>query len=109
MIGEQPTPGRKPATRKPAPAAAAQAPGARWQGVDQASRAMADILAGPAAWGGIGWLADRWLGTDPWLMSAGIVLGFGGGLYMVWLRTKPDAARRADAASERGEDWVPEG
>lgn len=94
MIGEQPTPGRKPATRKPA-RAAAPIPGARWQGVDQASRAMADILAGLFVWGGVGWLADRWLGFDPWLMSAGIVVGFGGGLYMVWLRTKPDASDRA--------------
>jgi ATP synthase protein I len=30
---------------------------------------------------GIGWLLDRWLGTSPWLMVVGIVLGSALGLY----------------------------
>ena len=30
---------------------------------------------------GLGWLLDRWLGTTPWLMVAGIVLGSALGLY----------------------------
>lgn len=30
---------------------------------------------------GLGWLLDRWLGTKPWLMAAGIVLGTIIGLY----------------------------
>jgi ATP synthase protein I len=30
---------------------------------------------------GLGWLLDRWLGTSPWLLVAGIVLGSGIGLY----------------------------
>ncbi len=30
---------------------------------------------------GLGWLLDRWLGTSPWLLVAGIVLGSGFGLY----------------------------
>ena len=30
---------------------------------------------------GLGWLLDRWLGTGPWLLVAGIVLGSGLGLY----------------------------
>ncbi len=30
---------------------------------------------------GLGWLLDRWLGTAPWLLVAGIVLGSGLGLY----------------------------
>jgi len=29
----------------------------------------------------IGWLLDRWLGTKPWLMVAGIVLGAAAGFY----------------------------
>jgi ATP synthase protein I len=28
-----------------------------------------------------GWLLDRWLGTGPWLVVAGIVLGAGIGFY----------------------------
>lgn len=30
---------------------------------------------------GLGWLLDRWLGTSPWLLVAGIVLGSVLGLY----------------------------
>jgi ATP synthase protein I len=30
---------------------------------------------------GIGWLLDRWLGTNPWLMVAGLVLGAITGFY----------------------------
>lgn len=30
---------------------------------------------------GLGYLLDRWLGTAPWLMVAGIVVGSGVGLY----------------------------
>jgi ATP synthase protein I len=30
---------------------------------------------------GIGWLLDRWLGTKPWLLVIGIVLGAAVGFY----------------------------
>jgi ATP synthase protein I len=30
---------------------------------------------------GAGWLLDRWLGTKPWLLVAGIVLGSIAGFY----------------------------
>lgn len=30
---------------------------------------------------GVGWLLDRWLGTSPWLMVAGIILGSVVGFY----------------------------
>ncbi len=30
---------------------------------------------------GIGWLLDRWLGTAPWLLATGLVLGAVAGLY----------------------------
>ncbi|HEY3104692.1 MAG TPA: AtpZ/AtpI family protein [Pyrinomonadaceae bacterium] len=29
----------------------------------------------------IGWLLDRWLGTKPWLLVAGVVLGSAAGFY----------------------------
>ena len=29
----------------------------------------------------IGWLLDRWLGTRPWLLIVGIVLGSAAGFY----------------------------
>ena len=30
---------------------------------------------------GLGWALDRWLGTSPWLVVAGIVVGAGVGFY----------------------------
>jgi ATP synthase protein I len=30
---------------------------------------------------GFGWLVDRWLGTKPWFLAVGIVLGSAAGLY----------------------------
>lgn len=30
---------------------------------------------------GLGWALDRWLGTAPWLVVAGIVVGAGTGFY----------------------------
>jgi ATP synthase protein I len=30
---------------------------------------------------GAGWLLDRWLGTKPWLLVIGIVLGAAAGFY----------------------------
>jgi F0F1-type ATP synthase assembly protein I len=53
------------------------------------------ILSGLLLWGGIGMLADRVLGTDPWLMVVGALLGHCAGIYLVWIRTfrrPPDAS-----------------
>lgn len=46
-------------------------------------RAFADLLAGVILYGGLGWLADRWLGTS-YLVAVGIVLGFALGAYLVF-------------------------
>lgn len=29
----------------------------------------------------VGWLLDRWLGTGPWLLVVGFILGMAGGFY----------------------------
>jgi ATP synthase protein I len=34
-----------------------------------------------ASLAGVGWLCDRWLGTEPWLLVAGVVLGSIVGFY----------------------------
>lgn len=59
---------------------------------------LSEFLAALLVWGGLGWLADRWLGTEPWLLILGLLLGNGLGLYLVWLRTtpRPPAQREAD-------------
>lgn len=59
----------------------------------------ADLLAGITTWGGIGWLLDRWLDTDPWLLAIGIMLGFAAGMYLVYRRA--DAQGKAEEAKRR--------
>ncbi|MGH2816496.1 MAG: AtpZ/AtpI family protein [Actinomycetota bacterium] len=39
-------------------------------------------MAGVLAWGGIGWLLDRWLGTR-FLVAVGILLGMVGAFYLI--------------------------
>lgn len=51
----------------------------------------AEFFSAVLVWTGFGWLGDRWLGTDPWLVVSGAVLGFILGIYLVWLH-----ATRAD-------------
>ncbi|MFN2515681.1 MAG: AtpZ/AtpI family protein [Pyrinomonadaceae bacterium] len=34
-----------------------------------------------ASLSGVGWLLDRWLGTAPWLLVAGLVMGAISGFY----------------------------
>lgn len=110
MTREDSPPARRPTdgthARDATGAAAGRNPS--WEGMDAASRVAADILAGPVVWGGIGWLADRWLGTDPWLVAIGVMGGFAGSLYLVWLRTKPQDGRDS-AAGTTADDGDSEG
>lgn len=39
------------------------------------------LFASVAIFCGFGWLLDRWLGTQPWLLIGGIVLGSAVGLF----------------------------
>lgn len=39
------------------------------------------LFAAVVAGLGVGWLLDRWLGTRPWLLVAGLVLGAAAGFY----------------------------
>jgi len=43
------------------------------------------MLSGLLIWGGIGWGLDKWLNNSFFLL-AGILLGMGSALYLVWLR-----------------------
>jgi F0F1-type ATP synthase assembly protein I len=43
------------------------------------------MLSGLLIWGGIGWGLDRWLNAGFFLL-AGLLLGMGSALYLVWLR-----------------------
>lgn len=43
------------------------------------------LLAGPLAFGGIGYALDTWLGTRG-IVAVGVLAGLGLALYVVWLR-----------------------
>ena len=53
------------------------ASGAAW---GRALRISSDLLAGLFVGALIGVGLDRWLGTSPWLLLVGVLLGFGAGL-----------------------------
>ena len=40
------------------------------------------LVAGVLAWGGIGWLLDRWLGTE-FLVAVGVLVGAAGAFYLI--------------------------
>jgi ATP synthase protein I len=39
------------------------------------------LFSSVISFSGVGWLLDRWLGTQPWLLISGIVLGAVAGFY----------------------------
>jgi len=39
------------------------------------------LFASVAAFCAAGWFLDKWLGTQPWLLVAGIVIGSAAGLF----------------------------
>jgi ATP synthase protein I len=43
------------------------------------------LLSGLLFWGGVGYAADKWLGTG-YLILIGLLVGMGGAIYLVWLR-----------------------
>lgn len=88
---------RAPAPASSPPRALTGHVGRSLAGVDQASVMGMELVAGILLYTALGWLADRWLGTGPWLLVLGALLGNATGLYLVWLR-----ARRMDADEARG-------
>ncbi len=52
---------------------------------DSAWRAIAYLLSGPLIYGGLGALADHWIGTS-YLVGVGIVGGMALSLYLIWFR-----------------------
>ena len=53
------------------------------QGANTGWAALGYLLAGMAVWGFLGWLVDRWLGTDGLATGIGAVIGAAGGIYLV--------------------------
>jgi F0F1-type ATP synthase assembly protein I len=51
-------------------------------GADIVWSIIGTLVAGVLAWGGIGWLLDRWLGTE-FLVAVGILVGAAGAFYLI--------------------------
>lgn len=56
---------------------------ARGNALGQAFKISAELVAGVAMGGGIGWFLDRQLGTRPWLLVVFLILGFCAGMLNV--------------------------
>lgn len=44
----------------------------------------AQMVATTLVGGALGWLIDRWLGTEPFVLVGGLILGGAGGIFVVW-------------------------
>lgn len=51
-----------------------------------ASNVTAILVSGPLLYTALGFLADRWLDTKPWLTLTGLLLGMALSMYLVWIR-----------------------
>jgi ATP synthase protein I len=63
---------------------------------------LAYLITGPAFYGGIGWLADRWLGTFPLFVLIGVLGGMAASVYLVWLRYGSHDRRPPPAPPDAG-------
>jgi F0F1-type ATP synthase assembly protein I len=52
------------------------------RGADLVWSIIGTLVAGVLAWGGIGWLLDRWLDTN-FLVAVGIIVGMAGAFYLI--------------------------
>ncbi len=53
------------------------------RGAGQGWTAISYLIGGILVWGFIGWLVDRWLSTGGIATAIGVVLGAGGGVYLI--------------------------
>lgn len=67
-----------------------------WHDVDSGWALSAEFLSAIFVWFGIGWLLDRWLGTGPWLMGIGTMLGLALGMWLLWLRNQHATEQERD-------------
>lgn len=68
------------------PTAVAGAIRSSMRGLDQASIMGVELVAAILTWAAIGWFIDDRLGTGPWGIVVGALVGNAAGLYLVFLR-----------------------
>lgn len=73
--------------------------------------AFSYLVSGVLLYGGLGWLADRWLGTS-FLVAVGILVGAGFGLYLTFVRfavaTPSSKARTVDQSQDKTQPFEQE-
>lgn len=74
--------------------------GSRPSGAQIGYRVGIEMLAGVIGGAGIGWLLDRWLGTNPWLMVVMLFMGFGAGVLNAYRAGKQAAAMTDETDSK---------
>jgi ATP synthase protein I len=57
-----------------------------WSGMSTGWAITGTMVGGITAWGGIGYVADRLLGTPHVFTAIGFIVGAIGAMYVVWLR-----------------------
>jgi len=70
--------GLRPVGRKPSPETEP------YRNTMRAYRIGTDFAVTVLASGGVGWLADHWLGTAPWGLLVMMVIGFVAGFVNLW-------------------------
>ncbi len=54
------------------------------KGLALASRVGLELVAATIIGAGLGYALDRWLGTGPWLLVVGVVLGTAAGFFGIY-------------------------
>lgn len=87
------------------PSGVASARRGLWTGIDHAATMGMELLAAILLYSALGWLLDGWLGTGPWLLAVGALVGNGAGLYLIWVRSgRMEAAARDQRTGGRRGD-----
>lgn len=77
-----------------------------WRGLDHSFVMGLELMSAILVYGGLGYLADHWLGTGPWLFAIGALLGNAAGLYLIWVRSGRMADQaQADRAKGSARAW----
>ncbi|CAN5194205.1 hypothetical protein BH23ACT9_BH23ACT9_00010 [soil metagenome] len=81
---------------------------------DKSFHFTADFLAAILTWGGIGWVVDRMLGTDPVFMVIGFIVGNSAGIYLLYIRSRegesvsPEPAHHQPAHDQAPQHTAPQ-
>lgn len=69
-----------------------------------AYRVLVEMIAGIGVGAFLGWVVDRWLGTEPLFLVVLVLLGFAAGILNAYRAIQQLPGGRADQASRQGPD-----